>query len=196
MTDPGIELQRIVTAHHEAGHLVASYVLQPENVRVTVSIIPDDERGLAGFSVDEDSIWNSADLEAQATILCAGWAAAVRYGEDPWRAVLTASDDYQRLRDHDISKVEPATARATALVEQHWREIQWVAAALLEFDALPGDIAETICDFSRGADAPGCAEAIGVWLQWEPNSHEEATRRAQKFFETLLAYDDDGAPDD
>ncbi len=79
------EHERILTAYHESGHALVSYILQPQNTLSRITIIPST-KGAGGFCVNipPDRLYQSKkDIEAQIMVYLAGRASEeIVFGED------------------------------------------------------------------------------------------------------------------
>jgi ATP-dependent Zn protease len=138
------------TAHHEAGHAIASYILHVKFDRV--HIIPDPQANLlGGICKQPESIrpdWlDQYELESRVIVKLAGMAAEARYtGKTDWRF---GTDDFNfvfdvvakldHLADEDApSYIEYLWVRAQNLLRRpgHWEAVQAVAEALLHKNEL------------------------------------------------------------
>jgi hypothetical protein len=141
---------RTETAHHEAGHAVASYVL---HVKFNgVHIIPDLQANFLGRTCKEpESIrpdWlDQCELESRVIVSLAGMAAEARYtgkadwrfGADDFNFVFDVIAKLNHFADEDLpSYVEYLWVRAQNLLRRpgHWQSVQAVAEALLQKNEL------------------------------------------------------------
>ena len=130
------------TAHHEAGHTVAAFVLDIPVKRV--SIVPDAKRGVAGH-VYLGSCRSVDAMHRQGIVALAGEAAQRRYNPRSVRH-HHGGGDRQAVAKHALERTgseEQATLlarlwelQARDLVERRWEAIQRVAAALLKQQTL------------------------------------------------------------
>ncbi len=149
-------------AYHEAGHFVAQYRLTPDDGTERVSIVPGEgtlghhapASGLEDHFRLRDGVaeYDPAAVEAEIVILYAGAAADLHLdpsreeevragaGSDDAKAAELLRDHLGRNRERDLRQ------RAADFVAEHWREIEAVAAELLERKTLNGTEAELILD--------------------------------------------------
>ncbi|MCL2351405.1 MAG: AAA family ATPase [Firmicutes bacterium] len=93
------ERERAITAYHEAGHALASKLLQPENSVAKISIIPGT-KGAGGFTVSippDKLYYTKKELENQMIMLFSGRAAEeIAFGAE--NVTTGASNDLERVR--------------------------------------------------------------------------------------------------
>lgn len=150
-------------AFHEAGHFVAHHHLVPSELAIEIALLG----GGAGVYAPGDVV-DREKLRERATALYAGAAADLILDpsiEDAVRA---------HARDDDVEAArwlgrcgEPHgemtyRRRAESVVKEHWREIEAIAAVLLEVDALRGDVAKMILDLVNGVELPTAADRLAL----------------------------------
>ena len=149
--DQEIELQR--TAHHEAGHFVASYILTPSSYRGAVTIRADQKARTLGTCRSE-APWSAGDHKDEVVGYFAGYVAEKRY--DPTASPDGAWSDDEKAREILVLLGEEALegeyrARADTFVANHWAAIEALAEELLKQDEIRGsEEAEIIIDIARG----------------------------------------------
>ncbi len=118
------------SAHHEAGHAVAT--CRVDLVGGAVTIKPKD--GKLGLTLHEgDSITGATD-DLQAIIAYAGYAAEKRHNS---RADKTGSiSDEESAEFYAHGKEEELRKKAEKIVAESWEQIECVAMALLEDEIL------------------------------------------------------------
>jgi hypothetical protein len=120
--------EREFTAYHEAAHCIVSHVLGCRLVKITID----------GASQVDHLIY-SGD-EAWALVLYSGPAAATRAGG---AACLRGSRDLEMLAEVasrlPSEVTEQIPARARALVEKYWAEIEELARVILLCGTLQGE---------------------------------------------------------
>ena len=159
----GAELDKRITAYHEAGHALAAKLVSPENTVAKVTIIPST-KGLGGFCLNipaDKRYFTKQDIEAQVKIALAGRAAEeIVFGAD--MITTGAANDLSKvqviIRDYietyamgTISQVcwpgSEVVKESCRLTEKFYAEIreallenryklQSVASALLERESL------------------------------------------------------------
>ena len=83
-----------ITAIHEAGHFVAGYRMNIDNLEV--SIEPDYADNRLGHNLQDDSHWSAKEGQDQVTALCAGYAAVAASGYDPEIASQGCGNDFEK----------------------------------------------------------------------------------------------------
>lgn len=113
---------REITAYHEAGHALATKLLQPENSVTKITIIPST-KGAGGFCVNvapDKMYYTKAELKAQMISLLAGRAAEeVVFGQD--NITTGASNDIQRVNaiiEDYITKYGMSTTAGIAKISE------------------------------------------------------------------------------
>ena len=153
------------TAHHEAGHFVITYALSNYGndysvYQYEITIKSDGvNKGKVTYESKEFSE-DSKLIRDEAISMYAGYYAEVRYDpEYADTAKKLADSDFEKAKElltslddvEDLSlSIENSRAKAKALVDQHWNEIELLADALLRRETIPGDKAEIIVDVARG----------------------------------------------
>ena len=171
MATPG-DRSALHAAFHEAAHFVAHHHLLPAEAPFELAISGD---GTGHFAVGAAARGLEGAGERVIAIY-AGSAADVALDpahEEEIRACSTRDDRYaadwlDRLGEAD--RQAEFRARAGALVAEHWREIEVIAAMLLEVGTLRGDVARMILALASGSNvlaaarnlelAPDAAQAI------------------------------------
>jgi hypothetical protein len=167
-----IAVERARTAHHEAGHLLIGSLFG--FACSSVSIRPDDLRGSLGRVVTMEGpetrshrVGSAGQIlievrretvEQWVCTLFAGFAAEARFAPDACDAARNGAWGDDEQAEEYLSRAGMANdsvrhllrARSAALVEQHWRAIEYVARALLKHEELDSDEAECICEIARG----------------------------------------------
>ena len=143
------------TAHHEAGHFVIAVVLDRIDPQAMVSIRPRWD--VVAWSATEDvgtyATLTQEIIEDFVVISFAGYEAERRF--DPNADPAPSAADNEKARRWIAKDDEPRLrARARQLVEQHWGEIERLAAALLRYETL--DLDEAMFGAEEGPD--GVAE--------------------------------------
>lgn len=142
------DLTRRGTAFHEAGHHVIAYRFGLVTDGVTIK--PNDERGTLGDS------WSEGGLDDRAqVIVCLAGLAAQRMVAPDASVEVGAWGDYEQAREllergAVDESLEILEVEAAALVAKDRAAIEAVAAALLEFETLPGDEGDRIVDCIDG----------------------------------------------
>lgn len=168
----GKNQELVATAHHEAGHYVANYVLTPDDQRGKATIVSDDRDGSAGKFTSEEGFLRWIEEGVQAAVpglvekkvveFYAGYEAEVRY--DPSArdtAKLTARSDNEgtevMLTKHlgfsgkalGVAK-RRLRQQARALVKEHWPLIDALAKELLQQRTIWSDLADVILERAEG----------------------------------------------
>ena len=148
-------------AFHEAGHFVAHHHLVPTELAIEIALLG----GGAGVYAPGEIV-DREKLRERATALYAGAAADLildpstkdtvrQYArDDDLEAARTLSRCGERDREMTYRR------RAESIVKEHWREIEAIAAVLLEVDALRGDVAEMIVELVNGAELAAAAARL------------------------------------
>ena len=134
------------TAHHEAGHFVITYALSNYGndysvYQYEITIKSDGvNKGKVTYESKEFSE-DSKLIRDEAISMYAGYYAEVRYDpEYADTAKKLADSDFEKAKElltslddvEDLSlSIENSRAKAKALVDQHWNEIELLADALL-----------------------------------------------------------------
>jgi ATP-dependent Zn protease len=159
---------REATAYHEAGHAVAQYYLRLPIRKVT--IVSDKEKGTLGHCESKGPLYlKGIDLDISPAkqdrifrkiqALLAGNVAQQRFNKRSVRK-WHASSDYRKAVDLAIRVTDTDGVRlllgwlrhgTECLVQTRWREIEAIAAALLERKTLTGDEIREIINSLYGA---------------------------------------------
>lgn len=163
---PPPDLDRALTAFHEAGHFIAD--LERGVTAYRVSIEPEGPR--LGFCHAEEALGIGLvpipRFRAIVVMLFAGHAAscqrAPRFATYS-RATSTSDDDAARwyLRFLPRGAARFCRADAARLVRRRWVEVEAIARALLDRGTLDGEEAEAIADVAAGRCTPADMEQ---WL--------------------------------
>ena len=163
------QVERVVTAWHEAGHALAATILSPENRVAKVTIIPTTS-GAGGFCVNippERMYWTKKELEQQIMVNLAGRVAEeLHFGADGVttgasndieKATQTALQyvtkfgmgdgildrtlvkDDQRTNNEVAQLTERLYQEVKALMQENYMHLKTVAEMLLERETLDGD---------------------------------------------------------
>ncbi len=150
-------------AFHEAGHFVAHHHLVPSEVAIEIAILG----GGAGLYAPGEAVDREKGRE-RVTALYAGAAADLALDPTSEATVRAHArdDDLEAarwlVRSGERDREAWCRGRAESVVKEHWREIEAVAAVLLEVDALRGDVAKMIVDLVNGAELSAAAERLDL----------------------------------
>jgi hypothetical protein len=150
-------------AFHEAGHFVAHRHLVPSESPVEIAIFGD---GTGIYAPGE--VRDRAKVRERVVAVYAGAAADLRLDPSREEAIRfhARHDDLEAGRWLDRIGEREREAdyrdRARSVVAEHWREIEVIAAMLLDLDALRGDVANMILDLVGGADLESAAKRLQV----------------------------------
>lgn len=150
------------TAHHEAGHFIASHHLTPSADVYSLTIEQDnDTLGEVGGEDPFSDAKTRKDAERCIVVLYAGFAAQVRFfPRSAKRARANAADDDEKA-ERLLAILEPNAKRRQGLEEglrrqaanfvaDHWDEVVAVAEDLLERGTVPGEEAELLLQALAG----------------------------------------------
>lgn len=138
------------TAFHEAGHAVAD--CRFGFVCGVVSIEPRPGLGTRGHAT---CLYEHEGTDDDVILaLLAGYAAAVRSGEDSDDAKEGASSDFERaleiLARSERTELASHLERAEAFVRDNWTAIERVAVELIEWRTIDGQELEVVLDVADG----------------------------------------------
>jgi hypothetical protein len=160
-SDEAVGRSDLHAAFHEAGHFVAHHHLIPRESARELAILG----GGAGIYAPGEAC-DGEKARERVVALYAGAAADVLLDpsrEDAIRA-QARHDDVEAAhcleRFGERGREPEYRARASAIVVEHWREVEGIAAMLLEVDALRGDVAKMIVDLVDGADLAAAAARL------------------------------------
>jgi hypothetical protein len=177
-------------AHHEAGHFVAAYFMQPGGSDyASVTIQPSgDAAGL--HSCEPPPLDNEEQIERAIVQLYAGYAAQVRFDPSAEESAkrTASSDDAQAEEWLDLLRltkpakrarhVERLRRNAAGLVSDHWHAVVALANDLLERTTVRGEEAACIVAIAEGKEARRTLAAIRSWdpaVYVPPLAVDEAT---------------------
>jgi hypothetical protein len=171
MTEASTASSALHAAFHESAHFVAHHHLLPAEDPCELAISGD---GTGHFELG--AARGLEHTRERVIALYAGAAADLLLDPSREQAVRAnaARDDREAadwLRSLGEAEREPEyRGRAEALVLEHWREIEVIAAMLLEVGTLRGDVGRMVLDLVNGSDlgsaarrldlAPGAAAAM------------------------------------
>ena len=148
-------------AFHEAGHFVAHHHLVPSEAANEIAVFNDG----TGIYAPGD-VCDKGKARERVVAIYAGAAADLLLDpsrEDTVRAHARRDDleaaqwlDQLREREREVDYRE----RARAVVAENWREVEVIAAMLLDVDALRGDVAKMIVDLMNGVDVAAAASRL------------------------------------
>jgi ATP-dependent Zn protease len=135
-------------AFHEAGHHVLAFRFGM--VTDVVTIKPDPSGGTLGTSMSEGA-WSDGSMDREQVLILLAGLAAERMVAPGTRAEDGAGKDYARARElleggSVAESLEMLESEAAALVAQDRSAIEALAAALLEYETLPGDEADVVVE--------------------------------------------------
>ena len=159
--------QLVETAYHEAGHAVASVEL---DLPFTEAVLEQDGSGHVGPGVRLPRHWGhhfSAHgrerAEAQIVMIAAGSIAQARLTgrtTDVPTGKLFSPPDWRKVKSHyealrPTTRLERLIDESRGLVERRWRDIEFVATALVEHGTLTAEDVREQIDLAHiaGTDA-------------------------------------------
>ncbi len=153
-------------AFHEAGHFVAHHYLVPSEVPVRFGIFDDGGGYYAWGAPPSGEPDDPGKMRGRVVAIYAGAAADLRLDPSREEAIRADAkhDDEQATKCLDrlgeLDREVMYRGQARAFVADHWREIQAVAATLLELETLRGDVAEMVLDLVNGVDVESAVQRI------------------------------------
>jgi hypothetical protein len=148
-------------AFHEAGHFVAHHHLVPSESAKELAIYGN---GAGSYTPGEARTLESA--RERVVALYAGAAADLLLDPSCEQSIRAYArhDDLEAARwlarSGEREREVDYRERAREIVMKYWREVEVIAAMLLDVDALRGDVAKMIVDLVNGADMSSAANRL------------------------------------
>lgn len=157
---------RASAAYHEAGHAVIATRYGHSTGSLTIE--PDDERGINGSAMTESEWADGSKDREQIVVLYAGYAAQKKFDPtaDPGGSSLDNERASELLRNNPEFTEGELRDEARQLVDNNWEQIAAVATALLEFTTLDEDW-DIIVDYTD--DGKDWRESYGELLRLKSN---------------------------